>query len=232
MATGAPISTRLGVPGEDLDGVVAGLEFLQAVKRGEVTALRGKRAVIVGGGNVAMDAARTARRLSPPDVIVAMDAARTARRLGAPEVIVAYRRGRDEMPAHLEEVDAAEQEGTRFQFQVVPVEVVGDEQRAGDAACAAFGRSSARRTRPAARRPEPVPGSEFVIGCESVITAIGLTPEAMTLAPQLSRRERDDPGRPGNASDRGALRLRRRRRRVRARSTSRTRSGGDSGPHS
>ena len=74
-----------------------------------------------------MDAARTARRLSPPDVIVAMDAARTARRLGAPEVIVAYRRGRDEMPAHLEEVEAAEQEGTRFQFQVVPVEVVGDE---------------------------------------------------------------------------------------------------------
>ena len=213
LATGAPISTRLGVPGEDLDGVVAGLDFLEAVKRGEVSALRGKRAVIVGGGNVAMDAARTARRLSPPDVIVAMDAARTARRLGAPEVIVAYRRGREEMPAHLEEVEAAEQEGTRFQFQVVPVEVVGEDGRVSGLRCirTRLGEPDASGR----RRPEPVPGSEFLIECESVITAVGLTPEAMALAPEVSGDQRHGPGRPGHAADRRPLPVRRRRRRVR-----------------
>ena len=134
VATGAPVATRLGVPGEDLDGVVCGLAFLEAAKRGQAAGLDGKRAVIVGGGNVAMDAARTARRLgappelSEPEEFMVTDAARTARRLGAPEVTVAYRRGRDEMPAYPEEVDAAEREGTRFCFQVAPVEVVRGEQ--------------------------------------------------------------------------------------------------------
>ena len=88
-----------------------------------------------------------------------MDAARTARRLGAPEVIVAYRRGRDEMPAHLEEVEHAEQEGTRFQFQVVPVEVVGDEQRAGDRPALHSDGRSARRTRPAGAAPSRFPAA-------------------------------------------------------------------------
>ena len=63
MATGAPVSTGLDVPGEDLGGVVSGLDFLEAVKAGAPAGLEGKRVVIVGGGNVAMDAARTARRL-------------------------------------------------------------------------------------------------------------------------------------------------------------------------
>ena len=66
VATGAPVSTRLGVPGEDLDGVASGLEFLEAAKNGQAAGLQGKRVVIVGGGNVAMDAARTARRLGAP----------------------------------------------------------------------------------------------------------------------------------------------------------------------
>ena len=196
MATGAPVSTGLGVPGEDLDGVVSGLEFLEAAKRGEAAGLEGKRAVIVGGGNVAMDAARTARwlgaleepsepeELSEPEQIMVTDAARTAWRLGAPEVIVAYRRGRGEMPAYPEEVDAAEQEGTRFCFRVAPVEVMGDGHgRVSGLRCV--------RTELGApdgsgrRRPELVPGSEFVIACEVVVAAIGLRPEAATLAPRL-----------------------------------------------
>ena len=167
LATGAPVSTSLGVPGEDLGDVVSGLEFLQAVKRGEMSDLTGKRIVIVGGGNVAMDATRTARRL------------------GAPETIVAYRRGRDEMPAYPEEVYAAEQEGTRFDFQVAPVEVLGDEQgRVTGLRCVrtTLGEPDASGR----RRPEPVPGSEFVIACETVIVAAGLKPEALTLAPGLS----------------------------------------------
>ena len=190
VATGAPASTGLDVPGEDLDGVVSGLEFLEAAKLGEAASLEGKRAVIVGGGNVAMDAARTARRLGPPEQLnepeqfMVTDVARTARRLGAPEVIVAYRRGRAEMPAYPEEVDAAEQEGTRFSFQIAPVEVVGDEHgRVSGLRCVRTelgGPDASGR-----RRPEPVPGSEFVIACEVVIAAIGLRPDTMTLAPRL-----------------------------------------------
>ena len=190
VATGAPVSTSLGVPGGDLEGVVSGLEFLEAAKRGQAAGLTGKRAVIVGGGNVAMDAARTARRigapeeLSEPEEIMVTDAARTAWRLGAPEVIVVYRRGRGEMPAYPEEVDAAEQEGTRFSFQVAPVEVVGDGHgRVSGLRCVRteLGAPDASGR----RRPEPVSGSEFVIACEMVIAAIGLRPEAATLAPGL-----------------------------------------------
>ena len=120
------------MPGEDLSGVVSGLDFLEAVKAGAPSELRDKRVVVVGGGNVAMDAARAARRLAAreadddEDAQVVMDAARTARRLGAREVVVAYRRGRQEMPAQPEEVDHAEREGVQFMFQVSPVEVLGD----------------------------------------------------------------------------------------------------------
>jgi heterodisulfide reductase subunit A len=167
LATGAPVSTSLGVPGEKLGDVVSGLEFLEAVKRGETSDLTGCRTVVVGGGNVAMDATRTARRL------------------GAPETIVAYRRGRDEMPAYPEEVHAAEQEGARFEFLVAPVEVLGDETgRVTGLRCirTALGQPDASGR----RRPEPVAGSEFVIACEKVIVAAGLKPEATSLAPGLS----------------------------------------------
>ncbi|HLZ36692.1 MAG TPA: FAD-dependent oxidoreductase, partial [Mycobacteriales bacterium] len=146
------------MPGEDLEGVVSALTFLEAVKRGEPADLGGARAVVVGGGNVAMDAARTARRL------------------GAAQVLVAYRRGREEMPAHEDEIEAAAGERARFLFQVAPVEVVGDEHgRVAGLRCVrtqlgvpdASGR----------RRPEPIPGSEFVVACDTVIAAVGLTPD-------------------------------------------------------
>ena len=163
LATGAPVSTDLGVPGEDLDDVVSGLEFLEAVKRGEASELQGRRVLIVGGGNVAMDAARTARRL------------------GAYETSVAYRRGRAEMPAYPEEVHAAEREGVLFNLQVAPVEVLGDENgRVIGLRCVrtVLGEPDASGR----RRPEPVAGSEFVIACEIVIVAAGLRPDAMALA--------------------------------------------------
>ena len=163
VATGAGVSGSLGVPGEDLGGVVSGLELLEAVRRGEAADLHGKRAVVVGGGNVAMDAARTALRL------------------GAREVIVAYRRGRDEMPAHPEEVDAAEQEGVRLTLQVAPLEIVGDEDaRATGLRCirTTLGAPDASGR----RRPEPIPGSELLIPCDTVIVAAGLSPGATPLA--------------------------------------------------
>ena len=191
VATGAPLSLRLGVPGEEKGGVVSGLDFLEAVKAGRPSELRDKRVVVVGGGNVAVDAARAARRLGPrpadddEDAQVVMDAARTARRLGAREVLVAYRRGREDMPAQPEEVDHAEREGVEFMFQAAPVEVLGDEQgRVTGVRCIrmALGGPDASG-RP---RPEPVAGSEFEIACEAVIPAIGLSPEVMKGGPRLA----------------------------------------------
>jgi heterodisulfide reductase subunit A len=167
FATGAPVSTKLGVPGEELDGVLSGLEFLEAAKEGRAPGLEGRRTVVVGGGNVAMDAARTARRL------------------GSAEVTVAYRRGRGEMPAYPEEIEAAEQEGTALTFRVAPVAVLGDEDgRVSGLRCVRteLGAPDASGR----RRPEPVPGSEHVIECETVVAAIGLSPDAAALAPDLS----------------------------------------------
>jgi glutamate synthase (NADPH) small chain len=97
---------------------------------------------------------------------------RTARRLGADEAIIAYRRGHEELPARREEVHHAEEEGVRFELQVAPVEVLGDEAgwvRAVRCVRMALGEPDASGR----RRPEPVPGSEFEIPCEMVVVAIG-----------------------------------------------------------
>jgi heterodisulfide reductase subunit A len=163
LATGTPLSTSMGVPGEELQGVVGGLDFLRDVRRGAVPDLKGKRVVIVGGGNVAMDAARTARRL------------------GAAESVVAYRRGRDEMPAHKAEVEDAEAEGAQLRFLVAPVEVIGDAAgRVAGLRCQRMqlGQPDASGR----RRPEPIAHSEFVIPCDAVIAAIGMAPDPSTFS--------------------------------------------------
>jgi heterodisulfide reductase subunit A-like polyferredoxin len=159
VATGTQVSSRLNLPGETLAGVVGGLRFLRATKLGAPADLAGKRVVVVGGGNVAMDAARTAVRL------------------GAADTTVAYRRGRAEMPAHKAEVDDAEGDGVRFSFLVAPVEVVGNKDgTVVGLRCRrmALGRPDASGR----RRPEPIQGSEFVIPCDMVLVAIGMAPDA------------------------------------------------------
>ena len=107
LATGASRSRRLGVPGDDLPGVVPATVFLKETNIGQPPALTGA-VVVVGGGSTAMDAARSALRS------------------GAASVTVVYRRRREDMPAQQEEVEAAEREGIRFVFQRVPDRVVGD----------------------------------------------------------------------------------------------------------
>ena len=159
VATGTQASSSMKLPGETLDGVVSGLRFLRATKLDPSLDLAGKRVVVVGGGNVAMDAARTSVRL------------------GADRTTVAYRRGRAEMPAHKTEVDDADHDGVQFSLQIAPVEVVGD------AAGKVAGLRCQRMTlgKPDAsgrRRPEPIKGSEFVMPCEVVLVAIGMAPEA------------------------------------------------------
>ncbi len=166
VASGTPESRPLGVPGETLRGVRSGVDLLREVRTGTSPDLTGRRVVVVGAGNVAMDAARTALRL------------------GALEVTVAYRRGRDEMPAHRAEVEDALAEGVRFEFHVAPLEVVGDGQgwvtgllceRTVPGAPDASGR----------RRPEPVPDSGFDLGCDVVVVAVGLAPALGALAGPL-----------------------------------------------
>jgi heterodisulfide reductase subunit A len=171
VATGTPLSTGLGVPGEKLNGVASGLQFLRATKLGDSIDLRSKRVIVVGGGNVAMDAARTAVRL------------------GAAETTVAYRRGRDEMPAHRAEVDDAERDGVRFAFQVAPLEVLGD------AAGRVVGLHCQRMKpgRPDAsgrRRPEPIRGSEMTIACDAVLAAIGMAPDGAAFGGQVAANPR------------------------------------------
>ena len=175
--TGAPVSTRLGVPGEDLDGVISGWSSSRRPSAAHAARLAGKRAVIVGGWNVAMDAARIARRLA--DGEQGQGGRRSwygrragRRRLGAPEVTAAYRRGRGEMPT----AGGGRAGGDRVQAQGrFLFEPLGDEQgRVRGLRCV--------RTELGApmfgRRLQPVPGSEFVTDCEVVIAAAGLQPEA------------------------------------------------------
>jgi heterodisulfide reductase subunit A len=166
VATGTPHSKPLGVPGDHLDGVFAGVSFLHSVKLGQSPGLREKRVVVVGGGNVAIDAARTAIRL------------------GAHEILVAYRRGRDEMPAHDVEVDDALREGVRFMFQVAPVEVRGDD-RGGVAGLRCQRMTLGELDDSGRRRPEPVPASDFDVPCEFVIAAVGIGPAAEAFAGTL-----------------------------------------------
>jgi glutamate synthase (NADPH/NADH) small chain len=109
---------------------------------------------VVGGGNVAMDAVRTSRRL------------------GAESATIVYRRSRDELPARAEEVHHAEQEGVEFEYLAAPVEVLGDETRwVKSVRCVRMALGEPDES--GRRRPEPVPGSEFEIPCDMLVVAIG-----------------------------------------------------------
>ncbi|HEY5520266.1 MAG TPA: FAD-dependent oxidoreductase [Candidatus Limnocylindrales bacterium] len=159
LATGTQRSTPLGVPGDDAPGVTTGVDFLVGVKLGEALDVHGKNVVVVGGGNVAMDSARTARRL------------------GAASVTVAYRRGRAEMPANHVEAEDTEAEGVRFEFLVAPTAVVaGTDNGAQALRCTRMELGPADAS--GRRSPQPIAGSEFELTANIIIAAIGMSPDA------------------------------------------------------
>lgn len=154
IAVGAWESRKMGVDGEDdLDGVVSGTIFL--TKRGlNLETPVGKKVVIIGGGNTAMDAARTSWRL------------------GADEVTLLYRRSRKEMPANDIEVEEAEKEGIKFHFLAAPTKLVGDET--GRVKQLEFIRMELGEPDASGRRrPVPVEGSETLLEVDNVFSAIG-----------------------------------------------------------
>ena len=150
LGIGAQLSSRLRCEGEDL--ALSGIEFLERVSEGESPEL-GQSVIVIGGGNTAMDGARTARRL------------------GA-EVRVLYRRTRAEMPCLMEEVEGAEEEGVALEFLVAPVRLA--RQGNGHALTLVCQRMELREADDSGRRrPVPIPGSEFEVGCDTVIAAVG-----------------------------------------------------------
>jgi glutamate synthase (NADPH/NADH) small chain len=179
LAVGAGLPVFMDVPGENFKGVYSANEYLTRVNLmgawnadSQTPVLHGQRVVVVGGGNVAMDSVRTARRL------------------GAAEATIVYRRSRDELPARAEEAHHAEQEGVRFDFLAAPVEVLGDENRwVTGLRCIKMelGEPDASGR----RRPRPIPGTEFVIDCDLVVVAIGTkaNPLLTGSAPELQVNE-------------------------------------------
>jgi heterodisulfide reductase subunit A-like polyferredoxin len=158
VATGTHRDSGLGVPGEDRLGVVGATAFLRKVKLGQQGELTGRKVVVLGGGNVAMDSARVARRL------------------GAASVTVAYRRSRDEMPAHHVESVDAEKEGVQFRLLVAPAEVLGN----ADGSVAALRCTEMRLGAPDAsgrKSVEPIPGSSVTLEADLIIAAIGMRPD-------------------------------------------------------
>ncbi len=151
LATGAHASRRLGLEGEDLEGISSGLAYLRQVNQGAPPAL-GRRVIVLGGGNTAMDCARTARRH------------------GA-EVQVLYRRTRAEMPAIEEEVADAEREGVTLTFLTAPTALITEGGRITGLECVRM-----RLGEPDAsgrRRPVPEPGTTFQVAADHILTAIG-----------------------------------------------------------
>ena len=166
VGTGAGLPKFMGIPGENLNGVFSANEFLtrnnlmKAFREDYLTPIHaGKMCCVVGGGNVAMDAARTALRLGADTTIV-------------------YRRTENELPARKEEVHHAKEEGIDFQMLTNPVEILGDEKgwvRAIKCIRMELGEPDASGR----RSPVPIPGSEFEIPTETVIMALGTAPNPL-----------------------------------------------------
>ena len=176
IASGAGLPMFTGIPGESLNGVYSANEFLtranlmQAYRENPVTPImKGGKVAVIGGGNVAMDAARTALRL------------------GAKQVNIVYRRSMEELPARREEVEHATEEGIIFNLLTAPIEILGFNDET-DARNPKNGFVTGMRCQRmelgeqdagGRRRPIPIPDSSFVLEADTVILAIGTTPNPL-----------------------------------------------------
>lgn len=161
VANGAGLPVFMNLPGEHLKGVYTANEYLTRVNLmaafgadSDTPVLKPRRVAVVGGGNVAMDAARTAQRL------------------GAEVVSIVYRRTKAEMPARVEEVHHAEEEGIQFELLAAPLEILGtDKKWVSGLKCVRMqlGEPDASGR----RSPVSIPGSEFVLDCDMVVSALG-----------------------------------------------------------
>ncbi|MEA4846025.1 MAG: NAD(P)-binding protein [Clostridiaceae bacterium] len=152
IAIGAWASMNMGCTGEEMEGVMGGIEFLRKATLAEPIYL-GQSVLVIGGGNTAMDVARTAVRL------------------GAEHVQVLYRRTRAEMPAEDVEIDEAEEEGVEFTYLVAPIEVIEGNGRVQAVRCQRMKLGAPDKS--GRRSPEPIPGNEVTISADLVISAIG-----------------------------------------------------------
>jgi len=167
VGSGAGLPSFLGIPGEGLVGIMSANEFLtrinlmKAYREDYDTPIRhAKRVAVFGGGNVAMDAARSAKRL------------------GAESVYIVYRRGESEMPARLEEIHHAKEEGIEFKFLTAPVRFIGDEDgRVKAVECIRMELGEPDES--GRRRPVEVAGSNHLIDVDMVIVAIGNSPNPL-----------------------------------------------------
>ncbi len=165
LGTGAGLPKFMGIPGELANGVLSANEYLtrnnlmHAYDNGETPIIHGKKTVVIGGGNVAMDAARTALRLGS-------------------DVDIVYRRSMEELPARAEEVHHAQEEGINFELLTNPVEILEDENGwVRGIRCIRMELGEPDES--GRRRPIPIEGSEFDIDCDTVIMSLGTSPNPL-----------------------------------------------------
>jgi NADH-quinone oxidoreductase subunit F len=170
LALGTHVSNPLGVADDDAPGVLPGLEFLRDVNLDNEVSV-GDKVVVIGGGSVAMDAARCALRLQ------AIDGRER-------DVTLVYRRSRDEMPAYEWEILEGDEEGLRFQYLAAPARVVlGADGRVAGLECVRMELGEPDES--GRRRPRAVSASEFVLACDTIIPAIGLSVDLSWLSGEL-----------------------------------------------
>jgi 2-oxoacid:acceptor oxidoreductase delta subunit (pyruvate/2-ketoisovalerate family) len=172
IAIGTQLGMRLNVPGEDLKGVINAVDFLRAVNLGKHVEV-GEKVAVVGGGNTAIDAARTAKKL------------------GAKEVVVLYRRSREEMPALPHEVELAEKDGIKFNFLVAPKQILGENGKVKAIECLRMRLGEPDES--GRRRPIPISFSEHQYEVDTVIPALGQVAEISCLPKDLLSKEAKAP---------------------------------------
>ncbi len=166
VSAGTLESRRMNLPGEQLDGVMNCMTFLKGSNAGTLSTLSGKNVVIIGGGNSAIDPARTALRL------------------GAERVAIHYRRSRAEMPAHDWEIQAALDEGVELHELSMPTAFIGDNGTLTSMECTAMKLGEPDES--GRRRPVPVEGSKQLYSVDLVVLAIGLQPSSAPFAKELT----------------------------------------------